>query len=188
MELNKLRAAFIAHQIVRWHMVGQYPRQDVAQHSFRVAFLAKHICNLALARGVVVGMDPTTAFYFGASHDLGETVTGDIPSHVKKAVRNAGIDIDMLGEKEGHEDVPSMYRWIVKSADILEALMFTNAQRKTTDYRGEQIADNIATTWANHINSFDEERRMVLTQVYDDMIHIAHSRYDYNLEFDSDRS
>lgn len=182
MELQHLRASLIMHQIVRWHMVGQYPRQDVAQHSFRVAFIAAHIADLAVKHGMV-GLDGCRAFMYGAMHDLGESVTGDIPSHVKKAIKAAGVDIDILAEQQGIFDTPHIYKWIVKSADLLEALIFTEEQRRSTDCRGNQVADNICQAWETHLASFKGAEWSVLSQAVDDLQHILNSRYDYNLEF-----
>lgn len=186
MELQYLRASFMMHQVVRWHMVGQYPRQDVAQHSFRVAFIAAHICDIAIKDGIP-GLDGCRAFVFGAMHDLGESVTGDIPSHVKKAIKKAGIDVDILAEKEGIFDVPESYKWIVKSADLMEALIFSEEQRQSTDSRGKQVSDHIRRSWESHLNSFGGTKRIVITKAYEDVSVALDSRYNYDLEIVSER-
>lgn len=189
MEKHLLRASLMAHQIVRWHMVGQYPRQDIAQHSFRVAFIAAHIADKATRYGMQ-GLDGNRAFVLAACHDLGETVTGDIPSHVKSAVLEAGVDIDVLGEQKGFTDVPEPYKWIVKSADVLEAYLFTQAVRGTTDDRGQQIADFVAASWdglllkyCNSINRDDGIKWHVLKGVFDDLDDALNFTHDYNLQF-----
>lgn len=180
MEFNILRAAFMANQIRRWHMLDQYQRQDVAQHSFRVAFLSAHIADIARVHGFQVLGE--RAFVCGAIHDLGETVTGDIPTHVKKAIRGAGVEPDVLAEREGHFDTPAPYKWIVKSADMLEAYMFTKFQ-PSKDSRGEQVAKAIEASWFQYFHAQDAEKQLVLRQVADDMEAVYNSEFNYDLKF-----
>lgn len=187
MEKQILRASLVAHQITRWHMVGQYPHQDVAQHSFRVAFIAAHIADNAIHYGFKVNGD--RAFVLAAMHDLGETVTGDIPSHVKSAVKKVGVDIDVLAEKQGYSDVPDPYKWIVKAADVMEAAIFTQDQYGTTDCRGRQVADNIwsvLTDMMYHGAETDEDRtkQIIICRVWDDLRDAMDHTYDYNLKFE----
>lgn len=192
MDLHILRGSLMAHQITRWHMLGQYQKQDVAQHSFRVAFIAAHIADLAKQRGVP-GVHGERAFVLGAIHDLGETITGDIPSHVKSAVHKAGIDIDQLSENQGFYDVPEPYKWIVKGADIMEAALFTGEQYNATDSRGRQVAGHVNDAlveilWHGDNSDETKTRRMVLQHAWDDLQNVSNHKYNYSLKFEDKSS
>ena len=70
-------------EIKRWHMVDMTPTQNLASHSATVALLAGHITHtcpglyLGASRDMIVE---------GLIHDIGETMTGDIPGHVKEVI------------------------------------------------------------------------------------------------------
>jgi len=180
MDIRKLRAAWHLNEVTRFHMVTTKSPQDVAQHSFRVAFLAKHIAENAVDHGAI-GINPDHAFYLGACHDMDEMTTGDIPSHVKIALRNVGIEVAALAERDGFENTPSTYKWIIKAADLIESIYWCEVNVDQADIRASSVQSYI-------IHAFDDFMVKLpsicaegpiafnaVSQARDDVYHITHS-------------
>jgi len=193
MDIKKLRAAWHLNEIKRFHMVNTKTTQDVAQHSFRVAFISKHIAQIARERGML-GIDPNHAFYFGACHDMDEMTTGDIPSHVKIALRSAGVDIASLAEKDGFKEVNGSYKWIVKAADLIESVYWCEVNIDPLDTRAASVKDFISKAFDNFMiylmtleGPGSPVAYVAVAQARDDIEHITHTWcQNYDLEWPSD--
>jgi 5'-deoxynucleotidase YfbR-like HD superfamily hydrolase len=191
-KMKTLRAALHLHEVKRYHMINTKTTQDVAQHSFRVAFIAKHIAENAKKNGLS-GVDPHLAFYLGACHDLDEMTTGDIPSHVKIALRKVGVEVAKLAVGDGFEGTPTPYKWVIKAADLMESMYWCELNVDNEDIRAcdvERYINQAFTDFCGNLSnlfsdsdSFDRAIAAV-RQTLTDLDHINHGwNQDYNLSW-----
>lgn len=131
-----------AGTVTRWHSVNCHRYPSIAEHSALVALYAREIAarvhpNLTAEQQVLL-------YELALTHDLSEIVTGDMPSPIKRALRDHfGSDespIDALERRicpdaAAREDAAKqpeqvyLYR-ILKLADILDALVVINQEGK----------------------------------------------------------
>ena len=119
MDREHMRAGLRLQDVARWNMVRTIRPQSVMEHSAAVAFIAARLATK-------MGLDPKEAMYWGMMHDIDEATTGDIPSHVKRAVKRAGVD---MNEMTNFIAVPPAYRDIIKIADKMEGCVFLREYR-----------------------------------------------------------
>lgn len=119
MDMKHMRAGLRLADVNRWNMVRTIRQQSVLEHSASVAFIAARLA-------AEIGLCPKTASYWALMHDIDETMTGDIPSHVKKAVKRAGLDMNHMADFEG---VPAEYAQIIKIADKIEGVYWLSEYR-----------------------------------------------------------
>lgn len=134
----ELRTASV---VPRWSVVWTLTRDTVSNHSFFVTFYTREIARLIGWRG-----DMADLMYRALTHDLDETITGDVVSPVKEEIiddKRAAAYIDRMMEERlpfVARDLDEMARggktplawmtedeeaWlIVKAADKLDALIF----------------------------------------------------------------
>lgn len=98
--------------VPRWGIVRTIRQQSVADHSYRVAFIAMEIADRS---GIPV---TTTLIQYALTHDVEESVTGDIPTIVKRRTRE-WVPIVEEPSYIRHGSLREVR--IVKLADILEA-------------------------------------------------------------------
>lgn len=101
-----------AQNIKRWTIVNTCRNQSLAEHTFNVIAIAREICK-------VLDMDDSRVMKYAFDHDLDEVFTGDIPTPAKKTYERLG---DYHGKWRQH--CSGMETDIVKTADIMEALLF----------------------------------------------------------------
>ena len=121
----ELRTASIVH---RWSIVRTLERDNVANHTFYVTIYARGIARLIKWEG-----DYEKLMMKALTHDLDETITGDIVSPVKAQIideTKAGVYVGALLD-ERLPGFASMIRTadpemdaIIKAADRLDALLF----------------------------------------------------------------
>lgn len=122
-----------AGTVTRWHSVNCHRYPSIAEHSCLVALYAREIAarvcpNLEASQQVLL-------YELALLHDLSEIVTGDMPSPIKRALREhfkgQPSPVDELeraicpdaAEREDQAKLPEQsYLWrILKLADILDA-------------------------------------------------------------------
>lgn len=121
----ELRTASIVH---RWSIVRTLERDNVANHTFYVTIYARGVAKLIEWKG-----DYEKLMMKALTHDLDETITGDIVSPVKAQIvdeTKAGVYVghllrerlpgfaDLIAESDPEIDA------IVKVADRMDALFF----------------------------------------------------------------
>lgn len=130
----ELRTASI---IPRWSVVWTLNRDTVANHSYYVAVYAHQIARLIQWDGHMARL-----LFMALTHDLDETVTGDIVSPVKKAI----VDIDRYRDYVGpamHRRMPDIWSQVIRNmdkdnemaaivnvADRLDAVLFLTVERR----------------------------------------------------------
>lgn len=119
MDMNHMRAGLRLQDVARWNMVRTIRPQSVMEHSAAVAFIAARLATK-------MGLDHKQAAYWGLMHDIDEATTGDIPSHVKRAVKRGGVDMNTMTD---FDSVPVAYRDLIKIADKLEGRVFLREYR-----------------------------------------------------------
>lgn len=124
------------NHVTRWHIVDTVKTQSVAEHSFNVAVLAGF---LAKKKGLPLQEVTWAALY----HDVGEALTGDVPSHLKRVISYKDPIEDKLtylGQKLQTED-PKI-KEIIKMADLIDAVHFLD--RYGIGIHTEQVMSEIA--------------------------------------------
>lgn len=150
---DELDAVMISHlrrirYVPRWVIVPTINKQNVAEHSFHVAWLVAWLCNRFKV--------PVTSkrLVMALCHDSYEAITGDVPTPAKtrKPVpksSNLNYNIDKL---------------LLKTADSLEALLFI---KEEMDMGNNSLLDvyvdivERGTVWADalRMNIFESDRR-----------------------------
>lgn len=114
--------------VPRWVIVPTIKSQSVADHSFRVTFIALTI-HVSSSSEESISADDLLQFLI---HDIGESRTGDIPSSFKSILRDGkydnGDDFEdresrALGYEPGHE-IDDYCTHLLKIADLVEAITF----------------------------------------------------------------
>lgn len=139
----ELRTASI---VPRWSIVWTLTRDTVANHSFYVTYYSAIIAKLLGWRG-----DWSELMMLALTHDLDETITGDVVSPIKAEILDAERAADFIDMKM-RERLPGIVRitdgitdcednpareqmidecWqIIKAADRLDALLFLIGERR----------------------------------------------------------
>lgn len=131
-----------AGTVTRWHSVNCHRYPSIAEHSALVALYAREIA--ARVHPAITAEQQVLLYELALTHDLSEIVTGDMPSPIKRALREhfKGVPspIDELeraicpdaAEREDRAKQPEqafLYRFL-KLADILDALVVINQEGK----------------------------------------------------------
>jgi hypothetical protein len=118
--------AFMASFVDRWHMLRVSRPQSIAEHSFRVAILARKIAPevFAAAKQELTVELREELLEYALLHDLDETMTGDTPGFVKQkypAIREA---TDLFWRDRTPTEPDPRVKWLVKYADIVEGYIY----------------------------------------------------------------
>lgn len=105
-----LRAA----DVKRWTIVRTVRDQSVAEHTFNVVMIARRLATH-------LGVDDAVVIKAALEHDLDEIMTGDMPSPVKKKMKEHGYDPVKLENRPDRGDKVNM---IIKMADYMESIWF----------------------------------------------------------------
>lgn len=133
-----------ASVVPRWSIVWTLTRDTLSNHSFFVALYANQIARMIEWNGPVA-----MVLWRGLTHDLDETITGDIVAPVKKEIvdtdRAQGYILGQMQERMAtvidqntewmDYDMHDDKRWkeagrIVKAADRLDALLFLTVEKR----------------------------------------------------------
>lgn len=110
--------------VKRWGVVETIREQNLATHSYNVAIMADRIArrlsdDMKIAHAAVL---------YALYHDKVESVTGDFPSymkvHVDERAAVAIVSRDEEDTNDGSAGDDPMVRFIVKSADFVDACVF----------------------------------------------------------------
>jgi 5'-deoxynucleotidase YfbR-like HD superfamily hydrolase len=101
-------------QVKRWPICSTNTHQSVAEHSFNVTIIARH---LAMAAS---GMSIWEVVEYALMHDMDEVFTGDIPSSFKRKLRAQFPPVAAMLDPacRTKPDVKA----VVKLADMIEAM------------------------------------------------------------------
>lgn len=171
MDREMLKAMFGLQEITRFHMVQCKQPQTVADHSFRVGVIASYLADQ-------VGACPMTALYWGIVHDADEFVTGDIPTHVKIALHRKDVKLSDLSSLP---QVPAQYKWIVKSADYMEALLWLGKNYQSK--RSIDVYGYISNSWAAWVAALPAQDGIAVKKVYETLTKLDKDQVDYNLKW-----
>lgn len=104
----------------RFHTVHTIFSQNIAEHSFGVAWWCEALTNKGASKNLIMA---------ALAHDLSEHIVGDVPSPTKRKVASLANELD--GLEAHHLDVAGLIyplapeeKRILKLADILEGMMF----------------------------------------------------------------
>lgn len=170
-----MKNALRLDDVSRWSMVRTKRQQSVAEHSFRVAVIAAKIAHYA------GDCDVDTVFMAAAMHDVSEAVTGDIPSHVKKAVMaKTGVSIDDLGDYWFHSTSIS---WIIKAADMIETIAWLT-DNADGDH-AHQVLRDVRANLVKFMGGLGHNEKSITIMVMDAVMcdHV----HDFNLRFSGEQ-
>lgn len=135
--MQQRRFIFNGGYSTRFHTIDVHIRQDIASHSFGVAWYCELITGGHASKNLIMA---------ALTHDLAEHIVGDIPSPAKRAL---GIS-KMYQEFEDkhlkdaslehyHEELTDEERNLLKFADMFEGMTFCIRERKTGNQNVEII-------------------------------------------------
>jgi len=156
-------------EVKRWHMIDVAPTQNLASHSATVALLAGYIAHTC--PGMYFGSSAEMMIQ-GLIHDIGETMTGDIPGHVKHVLGEGPKKLEhQLTPRwlRGTED--SNTRHLIKLCDLAEAIRYVKIHGITR-----------AASWAaNQLRIVYEKHIGLVTEDWPDLvvIHVVKNLNDY---------
>ena len=130
-----------AGTVTRWHSVNCHRYPSVAEHSCLVALYAREIASRVLPE--MTADDQVLLYELALMHDLSEVVTGDMPSPIKRQLKQvfppgespidtleASICPDAhLREQAATGERAHIY-YCVKLADILDAMVVIKQEGK----------------------------------------------------------
>lgn len=117
-KIMTLRQKLRASVVKRWHIVDTCKSQSVAEHSFNVCLIAQEICKLCNKEYLASG-----AIMYALHHDIGEVITGDIPSPTKRYY-NIRDEIDKNVFDPLAVAPSDFVSDVVKLADLIDAVIF----------------------------------------------------------------
>ena len=158
MDKKHMRAGLRLVDVARWNMVRLQRGQSVLEHSAAVAFIAARLAQKT-------GLCPKTASYWGLMHDIDEATTADIPSHVKRAVKHAGVDMNELYSP--FDKVPDEYRQIIKMADKLEGMFWLMEYKHGS--HAEWVLTDITDNYSAAMRLLGEEMQTAVSEVWAEM-------------------
>lgn len=116
--------------VPRWVIVPMLRHQSVAEHSYRVTLIVMTLVESKKWSAGSIGALIREALI----HDAEEIYTGDIPSSAKDAVKTTYASLRF------HDDsVPPIYGFIIKVADIVEALTWFKKNHNVSETRYADI-------------------------------------------------
>ena len=156
--------------VPRWSIVRLIQRQSVMEHQGLVAIYADQIADIIGWDG-----DRRSLLMAALSHDWTEVETGDMPGPFKKSVVDGGklddFEREVYERRFGGEpritDDP-MVHYILKTADMLEAVLFLVSERRLGNHG---VTGVLLTSYALLVRTLDnytlEQRTRVLVAIHE---------------------
>jgi len=117
--------------VPRWAIIDVSKSQTVADHSFRVAVICMELMKELLA--INTTLDVAYVLTKALCHDVKEARTGDIPTPYKKELKGIGFELS------DDDDMQLMEDYMVKIADIMEAIIFIRRYGNKTKRIQEEL-------------------------------------------------
>lgn len=147
-------------QILRFSTIPTMHKQNVAEHSYFVAFIAWLICIRLETNGITV--DVAKVLKLCLIHDLPESISGDMPRSVKQGevrrmiqeledkVFEAMVEelpddilIELLNAYRRWDAGDSVEQKIMRFSDILESAMYCLCEREMGNTNMDRVIDNM---------------------------------------------
>lgn len=145
--MNKHNFIFAGGYSKRFHTVDTIKHQEIANHSFGVAWFCELITEGAASKQLIMA---------ALTHDLAEHIVGDIPSPAKRVLGIRDMyekfEMDQLKANDlaQYMDLHSEEAAILKLADMLEGCMYCIRERRLGN-RNVEICFNRFYTYANEV-------------------------------------
>lgn len=143
-----------ASSVKRWNIVKTVHTQSVAEHSFNVCFIARHLCKL-------LDMDDTNIVKAALEHDLDEVRFGDIPTPLKAEMIKNGNNLDLAELNNApSRELSDLEKIVLKVADMCDAILFL--QSNWMDRHGEDVLMELKIKLRRYV--YDAVRSEVITK------------------------
>ncbi|MFV1872352.1 MAG: 5'-deoxynucleotidase [Oleiphilus sp.] len=151
--------------IKRWSLMRNAIHEDVAVHSWEVATFAHVLAVIHKQQNPASEIDPYRMATIALYHDATEVITGDMPTPVKyhsEAMRKAYKGVEQKAQHELlallptaiqpdfkavliEEDLPDIYKILLKAADRLSALLKCRAELRAGNQEFSQAEEIVHT-------------------------------------------
>lgn len=151
--------------IKRWSLMRNAIHEDVAVHSWEVATFAHVLAVIHKQQNPASEIDPYRMATIALYHDATEVITGDMPTPVKyhsEAMRKAYKGVEQKAQHELlallptaiqpdfkavliEEDLPDIYKILLKAADRLSALLKCRAELRAGNQEFSQAEEIVYT-------------------------------------------
>lgn len=142
--LERAHLARCAGRVTRYHTQFLLKTENVAEHTFGLV-------NLLM---IMTGRQLTARLMMAAlSHDMGEYISGDMPSPSKRAMGPDAkqafgvIEFNAMAEVHGHLGWDELTPWealLLKTADNLDGLLKCIEEKRMGNYTIEDVGENYA--------------------------------------------
>ena len=127
----------------RFHTKDTIKTNTVAEHSFSVIWLIHQLTKGKASNNLIMA---------GASHDLAEHVTGDMPGHTKRALGELGarlteLEESLLLDHDMFFPISNEEQRILSMADYMSGMLFCCIERSL----GNKTLDKVYATWHSYV-------------------------------------
>lgn len=133
--------------VQRFHAQPHIPKQDLAQHQWRVAVMLSHFYSPV----------PSEALMYALTHDCAELLTGDIPAPTKRLSESLSVSLSEMEDEfndthqtGGANHTTAQWRARVKLCDMIEGLRYCAECVMT----GNQFAKEVGLKWASYLEMY----------------------------------
>ena len=148
--------------IKRWQIVNMARKQSVAEHSFNVTLIAARIY-----RDLFLFDPPLSLYEYALLHDVGEVLSGDIPSPIKNWIN--GKQLDKLTNKicPSPPDISVITKSVVKIADLIESIVYL--RNRVTDEHGKEVLQYLSGKLGEKSKRFTPEGQKTIQAILDEL-------------------
>lgn len=147
----KIHDLLRASSVKRWTTVSTIHDQSLAEHTFNVVMLCRHLCR-------ELNVPDENLIKVALEHDLDEIHSGDIPRPFKQVTMlKHGLNLNGV-RTEAKERQLSDVEWeILKAADMIDAIWFIKHNHH--DPLGRQVYDDLMMLWDAKLMALPEDIR-----------------------------
>lgn len=137
--------------VPRWNIVPVLRKQNVAEHSFHVAWITMILTSRHARR-----QNLNEALAYAITHDVNESITGDIPSNFKRHMKQ---EVEAVEDEHFGGEVYSCpngdVKTVVKCADYIEALLYLEEECAMGNTRLNDVIKDVYENFTMAWGKFD---------------------------------
>lgn len=151
-----------SQHISRWTIVATSRNQSLAEHTFNVTMLVRDFCRrVKMLDGLMLKA--------ALEHDLDEVMTGDIPTPVKRRMRENNLEPKLMeGATKNVDQLSEFQTHVLKMIDIMESIHFLH--NFGIGHRATRIATDLISRFQEMNKQLDYEERRIWAYVLQQML------------------